>query len=141
MNPAAATNAPKHSTGCEYRFAHPKRPRDTCNLPCQPGGTLCIWHNPAPRPQDANTDTQLQNAVQEPDHWLEGAILSDRQHLRALTLIGANLPGADFENVDLSDTVLAEACLDDAIFRGAILNATIFSRSSLTKAVLTGATG
>jgi hypothetical protein len=79
--------------------------------------------------------------VERPEHWLEGAILSDQQNLRGLHLFRAKLPHADFENLDLSGTVLAEACLDNALFRGATLDGTILSSSSLVGAVLVGARG
>jgi hypothetical protein len=103
------------------------------------GSLFCVWHDADARPREWDVRGELERAVAQPEHWLEGAILSDQKALRQLNLFGAKLPFADFEGVDLSDTVLAEACLDGAVFRGAIVTRVILNSSSLVRAVFAGA--
>jgi|ERR1035441_5087514 hypothetical protein len=141
MDMSSSATAASGGTGCTYRFQHAAKPRAVCDVEAVPGSSLCIWHDVQLRPHDFDLAAALVRAVEQPDHWLEGAVLSDRENLRSLKLFRARLPYADFENVDLSDTVLAESCLDHAVFRSATLNRTILSSSSLVGAILAGATG
>jgi hypothetical protein len=141
MSSVANVRATGHEAGCAYRFQHPARPRPYCGLEVLPGALYCVWHEPQSRRTRRDLSVALVRVVEQPDHWLEGAVLCDQPNLRFLNLFRAKLPYADLENSDLSDTMFAEACLDNAVLRGATLNRTILSSSSLVGAALTGAVG
>src|SRR5713101_7896366 len=119
---SATTSQTSNGSGCGYYFQHPRKPRPSCGLDKLSGSSLCLWHETRSRRPDCDLSKALEREVERPEHWLEGAILSDQPNLRGLNLFRAKLPYADFENLDLSGTVLAEACLDKAHSRGATLN-------------------